>query len=93
LYSAFNKSALESHLTVYDLKRLESYSNNMLDYHVILDLLPIIAYLYFSKQLGNDIKLSGVQSSILLGIGLQRKNIDDLEVTFLNVTIDFNYLI
>jgi N-acetyltransferase 10 len=55
----------------------------MLDYHVIVDLLPVIAYLYFSRQL-DDVKLSGVQSSILLGIGLQRKSIDDLEVTCLS---------
>ena len=85
VFSAFNKSALESHFSVYDLKRLESYSNNMLDYHAILDLLPTIAYLYFNRQLGDDVKLSGVQSSILLGIGLQRKSIDDLEVTSFNL--------
>ncbi len=57
----------------------------MLDYHAILDLLPTIAYLYFNRQLGDDVKLSGVQSSILLGIGLQRKSIDDLEVTSFNL--------
>ncbi|RGB42027.1 GNAT acetyltransferase 2-domain-containing protein [Rhizophagus diaphanus] len=74
----FSKSALESYLSVYDLKRLESYSNNMLDYHVIIDLLPTIAYLYFNRQL-RDVKLSGIQSSILLGIGLQRKSVDDIE--------------
>ncbi|GBC09125.1 hypothetical protein RclHR1_08620001 [Rhizophagus clarus] len=74
----FSKSALELYISVYDLKRLESYSNNMLDYHVIIDLLPTIAYLFFNRQL-RDVKLSGIQSSILLGIGLQRKSIDDLE--------------
>lgn len=79
-FLAFSKSALESYLSVYDLKRLESYSNNMLDYHVIIDLLPTIAYLYFNRQL-RDVKLSGIQSSILLGIGLQRKSVDDIEVT------------
>ncbi|CAG8442410.1 11983_t:CDS:10 [Rhizophagus irregularis] len=77
-FLTFSKSALESYLSVYDLKRLESYSNNMLDYHVIIDLLPTIAYLYFNRQL-RDVKLSGIQSSILLGIGLQRKSVDDIE--------------
>ena len=47
----------------------------MLDYHVILDLLPLVAELYFSDRL--DVSLSGVQRSILLAIGLQRKTIDD----------------
>ena len=49
----------------------------MLDYHVILDLLPLITDLYFSDRL--QISLSGVQRAILLAIGLQRKPIDDLE--------------
>lgn len=35
----------------YDLKRLESYANNMLDYHVIMDLLPVIAQQFFTGRL------------------------------------------
>ncbi|GLB38826.1 putative RNA cytidine acetyltransferase with specificity toward both 18S rRNA and tRNAs [Lyophyllum shimeji] len=66
-------------LTPFDLKRLESYANNMLDYHVILDLLPTVASLYFQKRLGDEVRLSAVQSSILLAIGLQRKTIEDVE--------------
>jgi N-acetyltransferase 10 len=61
----------------FDLKRLESYTNNMLDYHVIIDLLPLIADLYFSDR--TQVSLSGVQRAILLAIGLQRKAVDDLE--------------
>jgi N-acetyltransferase 10 len=49
----------------------------MLDYHVILDLLPLLGDLYFSNRL--QLSLSGVQRAILLAIGLQRKGIDDLE--------------
>jgi N-acetyltransferase 10 len=78
-------------LTPFDLKRLESYANNMLDYHVILDLMPCVANLYFQKRLGalnkggdgrageGAIRLTAVQSSILLAIGLQRKPVEDLE--------------
>ncbi|CAG8492780.1 10349_t:CDS:10 [Ambispora gerdemannii] len=73
------KESLGLIFTSYDLKRLESYSNNMLDYHVILDLIPTIASLHFEEKLGNEANLSGVQSSILLGIGLQRKSVTDLE--------------
>lgn len=67
-------------LTPFDLKRLESYANNMLDYHVILDLIPTIASLYFQKRLGDEVRLSAVQSSILLALGLQRKIIEEVEV-------------
>lgn len=64
-------------LSPFDLKRLESYANNMLDYHVILDLVPLIADLYFSNR--TQISLCGVQRAVLLAIGHQRKGIDDLE--------------
>ena len=67
-------------LTPFDLKRLESYANNALDYHVVLDLIPTIAALYFDRRLGPDVRLSAVQSAILLGLGLQRKTLEDLEV-------------
>lgn len=67
-------------LTPFDLKRLESYAQNSLDYHVILDLLPTVALLYFEKRLGNEVRLSVIQSSILLGMGLQRKSVEEVEV-------------
>ncbi|KAG6857245.1 hypothetical protein H0H87_007078 [Tephrocybe sp. NHM501043] len=72
-------SELQFLFTPFDLKRLESYANNMLDYHVILDLLPTLASLYFQKRLGEDVRLSAVQSSILLALGLQRKTIEEVE--------------
>lgn len=79
---------LDDLLTPFDLKRLDSYANNMLDYHVILDLLPRIAELFFtgrirqSQQPGGaagGVTLSGVQQALLLAIGLQRKTLEDVE--------------
>lgn len=69
-------------LTPFDIKRLESYANNTLDYHVVLDLLPTIATLFFDQRLPTDVNLSPVQSSILLALGLQRKAIEDVSVSF-----------
>lgn len=66
--------------TPFDLKRLKSYAQNLLDYHVILDLLPTVAMLYFEKRLGEEVRLSAIQSSLLLGMGLQRKSVEDVEV-------------
>lgn len=80
-YSELGSAELSIRLTPFDLKRLESYANNMLDYHVVLDLLPIIASLFFEKRLGDDVRLSAVQSSILLALGLQRKSIEEVEVS------------
>lgn len=74
-----SKSELDTQLSPFDLKRLESYANNMLDYHVILDLIPTLATLYFTGRLKSDIKLTGIQSSILLAVGLQRKDLSAIE--------------
>ena len=72
---------LNIHLGPFDLKRLESYANNLVDYHVIMDLLPTVSTLYFEKRLGEGVRLGAVQSSILLALGLQRKTIEGVEVS------------
>jgi len=63
--------------TTYDLKRLEMYSRNMADYHLIIDLLPEVAKLFYLNKM--DFKLSLAQNAILLGLGLQRKSVEILE--------------
>ena len=76
------KEELDNAFSPFDLKRLDSYANNMLDYHVILDIIPTIANLYFSGRLQPAVKLHGLQQSTLLGIGLQRKVLEDLEAEY-----------
>ncbi|KAL2863891.1 ribosome biosynthesis protein KRE33 [Aspergillus lucknowensis] len=73
------KSDIDAAFSAFDLKRLDSYANNLLDYHVILDLVPTIANWYFSGRFSDKVKLSGIQQSILLSVGLQRKSVDDVE--------------
>ncbi|KAJ2078851.1 N-acetyltransferase 10 [Coemansia sp. RSA 988] len=75
----YTRSELDRDFSAYDLKRLESYANNMLDYHVVLDLLPTIAHHYFEAHFGSGVSLSGVQACILLGLGLQRKSVEAVE--------------
>lgn len=77
--TGLTKIDLDALLSPFDLKRLESYANNMLDYHVILDLIPTLAILYFTGRLNPHIKLTGVQAAILLSVGLQRKDLSDVE--------------
>ncbi|KAJ5787981.1 hypothetical protein N7457_002971 [Penicillium paradoxum] len=74
-----SKPDLDAVFSPFDLKRLDSYANNLLDYHVILDLIPTLSDYYFSNRLEGKVSLSGVQQSILLAIGLQHKNLEDLE--------------
>ena len=52
----------------------------MLDYHVILDLMPTIAGLYSQARLGGEVNLTAVQSAILVAVGQQRKTIEEVEV-------------
>jgi len=67
---------LDATLSGFDLNRLEKYANNMVDYHLIMDLVPKIAHLFFLNRL--DVNFKAVQSALLLGLGLQHKTMDAL---------------
>lgn len=77
-------------LTLHDLKRLESYARNLLDYHVCVDLLPPIARSWFLNT--TPVTISTLQAAILLGIGLQHKTVDDLEVSW-NIFRQANHIV
>lgn len=69
---------LSSLISPFDMKRLESYADSMVDYHLVLDLVPALALLFFGKRLP-DLGLSAAQQAILLAMGLQRKSLETLE--------------
>ncbi|TEB27752.1 DUF699-domain-containing protein [Coprinellus micaceus] len=77
--NAITSPELNYLFTPFDFKRLESYANNSLDFHVVQDLFPSIAQLYFNARLGDATRLTAVQASILLALGLQRKTVEDVE--------------
>lgn len=52
---------VEREFTAYDLRRLELYARNLVDHHLVTDLLPALARMHFLKALG-DVHLSAVQS-------------------------------
>ncbi|GFR40676.1 hypothetical protein Agub_g1265, partial [Astrephomene gubernaculifera] len=66
-----------SALDAYDLKRLQAYSASLVDYHLILDLLPPLAQAYLRGRL--PVSLSYGQAAILLVLGLQRRELSELE--------------
>lgn len=55
---------MDVHLSAYDILRLEKYCNNMADYHLIMDLLPTLAKLFFQNKFG-DTHFSAVQKVTL----------------------------
>ncbi|GJD08560.1 N-acetyltransferase 10 [Galdieria sulphuraria] len=83
-YASHQVTMLNEHnmhllLSTFDIQRLEAYAKNLIDYHMIVDLLPTIAKLYFSGQLDKEIHLSAAQSAILVSVGLQYMDLDRLE--------------
>lgn len=77
-----NNQNLNLFFTLHDIKRLESYSKNLVDYHMIVDLLPSLTRLYFLGMIPEIGHFSYLQLSILVGQGLQHKNVDDLSIEY-----------
>lgn len=57
----------------FDMKRLEAYTNNCVDYHMILDLVSALASHFFQGKL--PVTLSPVQASVLFCMGMQNHDI------------------
>lgn len=69
---------LAIHLSNTDLRRMSQYGRNMVDSHIITDLLPTVGRLYFEQRLPQELKLAVTQSAILLSRGLQHKQFEDI---------------
>jgi N-acetyltransferase 10 len=64
-------------LNAYDMKRLQAYSSNLVDHHLILDLISPLARAYFSGNI--PVTLSYSQAAILLCLGLQQQDVSAVE--------------
>ncbi|TGZ57202.1 hypothetical protein CRM22_009984 [Opisthorchis felineus] len=71
----------QSVFTRIDLERLHNYTRSLVDFHVVSDLLPRLAHLYFNRRLP-EVKLNKTQQVILLGLGLQHKTVERLAAEF-----------
>ena len=92
--AALRASELGLFLTAHDLRRLDLYSRNMADHHLVTDLLPPLAKLFFLGHLNGTVgaasgggaadlsegglSLSMVQKALLLGVGLQHRSVESL---------------
>ncbi|GAV63142.1 GNAT_acetyltr_2 domain-containing protein/tRNA_bind_2 domain-containing protein [Cephalotus follicularis] len=70
--------SLMDELSPYDVERLRAYTDNLVDYHLITDFVPVLAHLYFRGKI--PITLSYLQASVLLFFGLQGQNLSYVEV-------------
>ncbi|TPP65668.1 N-acetyltransferase 10 protein [Fasciola gigantica] len=72
-----------------DLERLRRYTRSLVDFHVISDLLPNVARLFFDNRLP-EVRLNKTQQVILLGLGLQHKTVERLSSEFTRLLGDSN---
>ena len=63
-------------VSAHDVKRLEKYSQSLVDHHLVADLVPPLARSYFAGNI--PASMSYAQSAILLCLGLQHKEMDDV---------------
>ena len=56
---------------------MQAYSNNLVDHHLILDLLPFLVRAFFAQRL--PAPMSYGQAAILVSLGLQQRSISDCE--------------
>jgi N-acetyltransferase 10 len=64
-------------LSPHDLKRLSSYASALVDHHLVRDLVPPLARAYFAGHL--PVSLSYAQAAILVVLGLQQREMSDVD--------------
>lgn len=82
---------LKLFITHLDFKRLQAYADNLVDFHLILDLLPTLCRLFFFREFGN-LKVSYGQAAILAGLGLQHRSIEDISKGIFEIIQNSNFL-
>lgn len=70
------RADIKEFFTAYDMKRLHAYAHELVDYHLITDLLPALSRFYFLDRFGSA-KVAPTQAQILLAMGLQYKTVED----------------
>lgn len=68
---------MDNYFLPHDIQRLESYTKNLIDFRLILDLVSDLSSLYFQGKI-DGIQIDALQKAILLGMGVQGKNVDTL---------------
>eukprot|EP00488_Nonionellina_sp_1-RS-2012_P002620 TRINITY_DN5111_c0_g1_i1.p1 TRINITY_DN5111_c0_g1~~TRINITY_DN5111_c0_g1_i1.p1 ORF type:complete len:159 (-),score=35.96 TRINITY_DN5111_c0_g1_i1:399-875(-) len=64
----------------WDLKRLETYNKNLIDFNLIKDMIPIFCHLFFNNKFESKLQLNYSQCAVLLGLGFQKKSIEQISM-------------
>lgn len=76
-----NAASLLQFLSRDDIHRIEQYGKNLVEYGLILDLVPSVAMLFLSRRLP-EVRLSPLQCAIMVSIGCQHHTFDQLAKEF-----------
>ncbi|UKK02219.2 hypothetical protein MACK_001574 [Theileria orientalis] len=71
-----DKGLILSLMNSHDFGRLERYGKQMAEFTIVTDLIPKISFLYFTGKL--KVKISFLQSCILLALGSQHKTVNEV---------------
>ena len=72
-----SRADIECSLLPHELRRIDSYTRNQVEFRLILDLTYDIAFMYFQDKFP-QLNLDAIQKAVLIGIGLQHKNLDTI---------------
>jgi len=70
-------SSLLQFLSRDDIHRLEQYGRNLVEYGLVLDIVPALALLFLGRRMP-EVRLSHLQCAILVALGCQHRTIDDI---------------
>jgi N-acetyltransferase 10 len=64
-----------------DIHRLEQYGRNLVEYTLVLDIVPALAALYLGRRMPS-VRLSHLQCAILVAVGCQHRTFDQVAAEF-----------
>lgn len=72
------KTNFDLYFSENDLQRLTAYGKNQIEHYIIKDLILDISDLFFAEKFPNEAKLSFSQALILLGFGVQNRDLNNI---------------
>lgn len=75
--NSITRADIKYTLLPHELRRINSYTRNQVEFRLILDLTYDVAFMYFQDKFP-QLSLDAIQKAILIGLGLQHKTVDTI---------------
>jgi len=80
-HASLTAATLLQFLSRDDMHRLEQYGKNLVEYSLVLDVVPSLAALFLGRRMP-EVRLSHLQCAILVAVGCQHKTFDRVAAEF-----------